>query len=168
MATMANDLVSWLAENLEERGWSLRELARRAEISHTTVSSVLKEQQAPSWEFCAEIARVFGLQPERVFVMAGLMPAPPPPVLEEHEAVALLRSLDPGARAYALAMLRGLAGLPPATRVLPGGAGEAPSGVPLKQLRSLAERVARLSPEAQARVMEAFLSLLATMGVPEG
>jgi transcriptional regulator with XRE-family HTH domain len=162
---MANELVTWLEEELESRGWSQRELARRAGIAHTTVSYVLAGRQAPSWDFCAAIAEALGLAPTEVFVLAGLLPPPLPAVAEETEAVAILRELDPEARAHALAMLRGLAELAPSTRPRIVGLeqGEVATnvyGVPLDRIRAFAERVARLPEERQARVMDAFFALM--------
>jgi transcriptional regulator with XRE-family HTH domain len=163
---MTNNLVDWLAEELQVRGWSYRELARRAGVSHTTVSNVLAGRQAPTWDFCAAVAEAVGMAPPAAFVMAGLLPPPLPAVEEEEEALALLRELSPDGRAAALAMLRGLAGMVgalPDVRIIGDAAGAEGHEVPVEQLRSLAERVARLSPEAQERVMEAFLQLVDTV-----
>lgn len=166
MVGMDNSLVDWLADRLQAQGWSYRELARRVGVSHTTVAKVLGRQQEPTWDFSAAVAELFGLPPLQVFVTAGLLPQPLPPVAGEEEARAILRALPPDARAAALAMLRGLGGLPPGPpppRVVGGEEPEAKTdelGVPLHQFRSLAERVARLSPEAQEQVMEALLQLV--------
>lgn len=50
----------------------MRELARRAGISHAWVSKVLAGQPA-GWDFCAAVARAFGLSPLELFLLAGLI-----------------------------------------------------------------------------------------------
>lgn len=88
MVCMQNTTVSWLAEELEGRGWSIRELARRAKISHTTVSQVLSHQREPTWEFCAQIAQALDVLPETVFRKAGLLPPVSEAKRQEFEDVA--------------------------------------------------------------------------------
>ena len=118
MARMENRFSEWLVGQLQDRGWSQRELARRAEISHTTVSDVLGNVRRPTWDFCASIAGALGENPDAVFVLAGLKPEPSRPVTEEAEALQILRELSRELRAAAVAMLRGLAGERPADSLL--------------------------------------------------
>lgn len=70
------DLSAWLVGQLVKRNWSQRELARRAEISPTTISEVIAGQRAPTYEFCAQIASPLGIHPVEIFVIAGLIPDP--------------------------------------------------------------------------------------------
>ncbi len=105
-----SELATWLSAELERRGWSIRELARRADISHASISSVISGQYSPSWDFCASIAPALDRQVEDVFRLAGLLPSLPSPVAEEQEAVAILRELSAGELATVMRMLRGLAG----------------------------------------------------------
>ncbi len=76
---MDDNLITWLANELKNRGWSHRELARRSNLSQTAISTVLSGQRQPGWEFCAAIARALGEAPEKVFRRAGLLPALPAP-----------------------------------------------------------------------------------------
>lgn len=108
MLRVANELVPWLIEMMDERGWSQRELARRTDVSSTTVSNVITYQRLPTWEFCAAVARALSVPPEEVFALAGLMRPPPAPVDEEGEALGLLRRLPRATRAMVVQMLRGL------------------------------------------------------------
>lgn len=110
MVTVSDELVGWLAEEIERRGWSMRELARRAGLSHATVSQVLSGQQAPTWGFCAAIAGPLDEPVDELFIRAGLKRRPPAPVQEEHEVVAIVRGLPADVRAWLMVMLRGLAG----------------------------------------------------------
>lgn len=109
MGVMGNELVDWLTSKIDAQGWSMREVARRAGMSHTTVSLVLSMQQKPTWDFCAGIAKVFDVSEDTLFVMAGLRKPLPPAVEEENEAIAILRSLQVSARHTVMNMLRGLA-----------------------------------------------------------
>ena len=63
---------------MERRKWNNAELARRAEIGHSTVSMVLSGQSRPGLDFCIGIGRAFGLPPEKVLRIAGLLPSIPP------------------------------------------------------------------------------------------
>ena len=99
---------SWLSARLDDEGWTMRELARRAGISHATVSHVLGGQQRPTTGFCTAIARPLGLPVDELLALAGLRPSLPAPVLEEREAVRILRALPPSVRTTVLAMLRGV------------------------------------------------------------
>lgn len=114
---MSDELVVWLTEAIEARGWSMRELARRAGLSHATVSQVLSQQQKPTWNFCAAVARPLRVPEDTVFMLAGLKRRPAPAVEEEREVVAIVRGLPANARAWLMAMLRGLGGGDPGVNV---------------------------------------------------
>lgn len=107
---MSDELVVWLSDAMEARGWSMRGLARRAGLSHATVSQVLSQQQKPTWNFCAAIAGPLRVPEDTVFMLAGLKRRPPPAVEEEREVVGIVRGLPANARAWLMLMLRGLAG----------------------------------------------------------
>ncbi|HXV44153.1 MAG TPA: helix-turn-helix transcriptional regulator [Anaerolineae bacterium] len=77
MKGMADKLIIWLSDELKRRGWSHRELARRAEISQTAVSTVVSGERKPGWDFCAAIARALGEPPETIMRMAELLPTLP-------------------------------------------------------------------------------------------
>lgn len=106
---MRSKLVPWLISELDERGWSHRELARRAGFSQTTVSQVIAENRSPTWDFCAGVAQALGVPVDEVFTLAGLKRPLPPPVAEEREVLALLRGLSDGVRQVVLTILRALA-----------------------------------------------------------
>ena len=106
---VGDDLAFWLNKELQGRGWSQRELARRAGVSASTVSDVIAEKRLPTWDFCASIARPLQVDPDEVFVLAGLKRPPPAAVAEEEEALGILRRLPGSVRDVVMAMLRGLA-----------------------------------------------------------
>jgi transcriptional regulator with XRE-family HTH domain len=143
---MSDNLVSWLIKELEERGWSHRELARRAGLSQTTVSQVISQQRKPTWDFCAVVAKALGEPVDRVFVLAGLKRPLPPPVEEEHEALGILRGLSASVRGTAMTMLRALA----REEGVPAGVGESQSLYVIEDdahLRELVEEFQKVPDE---------------------
>jgi len=65
----------WLFEQIKNNGWSMRELARRSNLAHTSVARVISGEIAPTWDFCASIARPLKMSPISIFRLAGLMPS---------------------------------------------------------------------------------------------
>jgi transcriptional regulator with XRE-family HTH domain len=149
---MGNDFTQWLSEQVEDRGWTFNELARRAGLSSGTVSKVMTQAVLPSWDFCAAVAGALGMRPESVLRQAGLLPQLPPRVAEEQEAMALLRELPPVQRGAALAMLRGIAreaGIPVGQPATP-----AAEAVTTDMERQLLEAFRRLPERWQALTLE--------------
>lgn len=68
--------LNWLNDELNNRDWSQRELARRAGISNTAVGNVMADYRKPTWDFCAAIAKPLERTPMEVFILAGLLPGP--------------------------------------------------------------------------------------------
>jgi len=106
----SEELTRWLSEEVDRRGWSYREIARRGGLSSGAISNVIKGKSSPGWDLCVGLARALDVAPEVVFRKAGLLPALPPDVEEEQEVVRILRSLPAGARRTVATMLRGLSG----------------------------------------------------------
>ena len=108
---MATELTEWINQILNERGWSVRELARRAGVEHSTVNSVLAEKHDPGLRFCNGIARAVKVPPERVFRLAGLLPSyviGDKPAREEAELLEYFRYLAPENRRAIITLARGL------------------------------------------------------------
>lgn len=63
----------WLNAEVEERGWSFRELSRRAGVSQSAISLVLSGEP-PGPKSCRGIARALNLPVEEVFRRAGILP----------------------------------------------------------------------------------------------
>ena len=70
---MRKDLIEWLNRQVKDAG-SIRALARRSEVSHTTIADVLSSARPPTFEFCHEMARVTKVDPVWLFRLAGLLP----------------------------------------------------------------------------------------------
>lgn len=68
------DFSVWLLEEVNERGWTFAELAKRAGMNTGTLSRVLNETRNPGPDFCTAIARALGIPVEEVFRRAGLLP----------------------------------------------------------------------------------------------
>lgn len=103
------DMTEWLDQERIDRGWSLRELGRRAGVSHAQVSHVLSGSSLPGWDFCVGVARALGLAPELVLRRAGLLPPIPERGAEEEELLGLFGDQPAPVRRTLLSMLRGLA-----------------------------------------------------------
>ena len=112
---MAQDFVNWLTTKLNERGWTASELARRAEMVPSTISMVINEYNDPSPEFCLKVAQALGESPMDVLRLGGYLPALPPAVVDEDEALRLFRQVPAHLRGLALQMLGVFAGHPGAT-----------------------------------------------------
>jgi len=96
--------VKWLIVEMNTRGWSNSELARRSDVVQSTVSLVLSGKSRPGDDLCTGIARAFRITPEEVFRRAGLLP---PLLASENDptitrVVEYLRRLSPIDRAEVL------------------------------------------------------------------
>jgi len=74
---MNNELARWLASELEKRGWSIRETARRAGLSHTPIANILANRTNPGLDVLVKLADALGKSREDVFRMAGILPSLP-------------------------------------------------------------------------------------------
>jgi len=107
---MKETFATWLSRERRDRGWSIREAARRGRISHTSLADT-ENGDVPSLDTCKGIARAFGIRDVDVLRLAGLIDPKPPtdmPVMEE--IVQIASELDEDDQEYALRMLEGLRG----------------------------------------------------------
>ncbi len=109
-------LAELLTSEMAERGWSMRELAKRAGISHSQISNIVNGQANPGADFCLSVAHALNMSPEKIFRLAGILPpsreervAADPHLGEAHQ---ILDQLDAGRLSFALAMLRGFVNNP--------------------------------------------------------
>ena len=68
------DFSEWLVEELEARGWSRSEAARRGDISPSMFDKVINGYAKPGKKFADGIAQAFGISPIVVYRKAGLLP----------------------------------------------------------------------------------------------
>ncbi|NJN96561.1 MAG: helix-turn-helix domain-containing protein [Anaerolineales bacterium] len=91
-----SDLGTWASEATKKRGWSYRELARRAGISHSLISKVFSDDMPPSADFCIKIASALSESPEKVLRLAGILPSSPASDNDTlQELIELARNLPP-------------------------------------------------------------------------
>jgi transcriptional regulator with XRE-family HTH domain len=76
---MSDNLATYLNAEMDRRGWSLRQMARRAVISHTTVVKMANGVGHPEVETCQALARALEVPVEDILRMAGILPSAPPP-----------------------------------------------------------------------------------------
>lgn len=107
---MAKDFLTWLNDELRDRGWSNSELHRRSGMATSTISMILGGQKKPGWDFCAAVAQALGEPPDKLFRMAGLLPSIPASNALEAELLHHFRQLDEEQRRTALALLKALKG----------------------------------------------------------
>jgi transcriptional regulator with XRE-family HTH domain len=82
---------SWLLAQLEARGWTQSELARRSRISQPTLSRISTGTRQVGPDAALAIARALGESPVKVFRLAKLLsPALPDPLADDVEALTLL------------------------------------------------------------------------------
>src|SRR5678816_1152069 len=80
-----NKLPTWLKLKMEAQNWGVRELARRAGVSHPRISDVLNGKE-PSLDTAIVLARLFKESPEAILRTAGVL-APIPEIDEFREAL---------------------------------------------------------------------------------
>lgn len=112
---MSNQLNEWILSQLKERGWSIRELARRGGLSQGHISRVLSGENEPGAKFYVGMSKAFDLPLHAIELLdkSGDLPE-----LEDDknlslkEWVVILEELNPDQRAallkYAFHLLRGL------------------------------------------------------------
>jgi len=102
------DFPLWLLLEIEKKGWSQSELARRAGLSRTAINDIINRKTSPGPDFCRSIAKALGYPQEYVFRLAGLITDPYPPSTdpETHMLAQLLTQLSPEDREELLALVR--------------------------------------------------------------
>ena len=76
----------------------MRELARRANVSTSTVSRVVSGELKPSWDFCAAIARPLDEPILTIFKLAGLISLGEITTPEILEIVEIMETMTPETR----------------------------------------------------------------------
>lgn len=102
---MSDHLSKWVSDQLNTRGWSIRELARRGDLTHSYVSAVIGGRSKPGAKFYVGMAKAFDLP---VAVIEALDKEGIVPIEETDEAltfvewVTILQELTPGQRVEVL------------------------------------------------------------------
>lgn len=69
----------WLETEIQERGWTMSEMARRCDVSQPAISRVVSGERGAGPELCRAIAHAFDMPEEKVFRIAGLLSELPTP-----------------------------------------------------------------------------------------
>jgi transcriptional regulator with XRE-family HTH domain len=101
------EFVEWLNQEMEKRGWSIRQTARAANLSHTVIAVALSGDK-PTFNTCAALAEAFKVSPSYVFQLAGLVEEIKRDELTD-EAEFLMSQLSPYQRQLAVKFIRVLA-----------------------------------------------------------
>lgn len=96
----------WLFSQLSNKGWSARELGRRAGIASTSITRVISGETSPTFEFCTAIAKPLQETPVKVFELAGLLPAGYSEDPTYHELLSYIQTLTPNQRLDILKYVR--------------------------------------------------------------
>ncbi len=95
---MCNKLRSWLNNELNDRGWSHRELARRSKISQAQISGFLSGERGIGLDTINAISRVLQIPPEKLLEMADLLPSTVPKDYTFDEILQVMKRLSPERR----------------------------------------------------------------------
>lgn len=107
---MNDKLRAWLSEELKQRQWSHRELARQSGLSNSLVSKTLSGKMNPSIAFCYKVAQALEYPPEFVLKLAGILPPASPDSASNdsalQELIELAKRLPPEDQAEILEYVR--------------------------------------------------------------
>ncbi len=87
------EFANWLQQELERRGWSQAELARRSRITPTQISRILSGSRNPGVEVLTGFANALNLPPNTLFKLAGILPPDADSPLDIDELVHLYKNL---------------------------------------------------------------------------
>lgn len=105
---MEPKLITWINDELEKRGWSYGELARRSGITGAAISHLVNGRNRPGFELCTGVAQAFGVDPVFVLRLAELLPSVSPAAQNEDELIAIYRQLNETNRLAVRATARAL------------------------------------------------------------
>lgn len=100
------EFLKLLRDVMEKNGWGVREVARRASLSHTLISNIVNLGEQPSFDTCVALAPVLEKSPLTLIYLAGLLPKPPDWKPELGEAVDLFARMDETEQDDLLAYMR--------------------------------------------------------------
>jgi transcriptional regulator with XRE-family HTH domain len=88
ISQMKTEFTTWLNGELQARGWSQSELARRGSINSSSINRVLNGERKPGLEVCRGIAQAFGISIYEVMRRAGIEQRVP---IESEEVAQMLK-----------------------------------------------------------------------------
>lgn len=103
-----DEFKAWLNKEVNARGWSRAEAARRGGFSAPLFEQVMNGQTKPGMKFCRGIAKAFGISTEDVMRRAGLLPTYGDILPEARAWSDRLRALDEDKRSQAIDVIERL------------------------------------------------------------
>jgi transcriptional regulator with XRE-family HTH domain len=100
-----NEFGEWLAAQIEERGWTHSQFAKRAHISRVTISDFVTGKRLPSLDTARRLAAALRMRDVDMARRIGLLDPSPPEVEDEDRLLRLFRALPAASRLMTLAML---------------------------------------------------------------
>ena len=91
---MEKDLLEWIKKEIDIRGVSQRELARKTGRSNTFFHLVLAEKRAITLTFCQAIADGLNVPIWKIFMLAGITEAPPEDVVRNEDVKILVKGYE--------------------------------------------------------------------------
>jgi len=70
---MSDKMITWIEQEIQDRGWTIRELARRSDLSPSTVSEILNRNTQPGLKFYLGMSKAFKVPRQWVFRLAGVL-----------------------------------------------------------------------------------------------
>jgi len=134
LVLMDTELGRTISKLRDDKGWSQRELGRRAGVSNTAISKLESGDAEPTNNTIVRVALALGQDPEELLRLAGHLPSIPPPTDLDTEICQRFRCLsmaDKQAVAHIVFSLTGVeaeADLPQAVSAHPPATAEQESG----------------------------------------
>jgi len=76
---MSDSLATWLNDEVAKRGWSLRQTASKAHLSHTTVVKIANAERTPTPRTCRALAQALNVDANVIYRLSGILLAQPAP-----------------------------------------------------------------------------------------
>jgi len=105
---MTDTFVDWINEQLQIRGWSMREFGRQIGVSPSHTARIVNGEVIPSVNLIDDIARALDTSAEIVMRKAGLLPPERPETADRREASYLFSQLPDDEQAVVLTIMRAL------------------------------------------------------------
>lgn len=86
--------VDWLNNELNTKGWSYSELARRGGITHTSISQIINEKRQPGLKVARGIAKALDTPLVMILRKAGLLSPEPEGTPTSRELLYMFMQLD--------------------------------------------------------------------------
>ena len=91
---MENEFAKWLMTEMEKRGISQAELARRSNTTQGTISRIVSGERNIGFDVCVAISRALHIAPENVLRAAVLLPPASENIAEKEDLLHLFDQMS--------------------------------------------------------------------------